>query len=57
MERLSVRWEMHGKVYLCTAVDRQTANQVQQAIAAFWSGEEVSVQIWSGLDMVKELVS
>lgn len=52
-----VRWEDRGKLRLCSTEDKDTAFRVQAAIAYYWSDDELSVQVWDGLDMINEVVS
>jgi len=53
---LTIRWERHGRVYEAKA-NEDAAKIVQWSIMAFYSGDEIKVQLWNGATLVQESLS
>jgi len=54
--RYTVKWERCGRVFEAKA-EGDAAKFVFQAILAFYSGDEIKVQLWDGAKLVQESLS
>jgi hypothetical protein len=53
----TIRWERNGVVREVKVENVDTALEVAGAIAAYWSGDGVKIQVWSGATLSREVVS
>lgn len=53
----TLRWVQNGTIHLCMSESLPTLLILMRAIAAFYSGDEIKVQVWQGDKVIQETVS
>lgn len=53
----TVRWQANGILHECKSNNYLTARVVLEAVSAYWRGDNIVIQIWSGAEVVSEEIS